>query len=242
MTVLPQHAHQVAAQKARRSGDEIATHAAFVVALPPLAKTYDGAYGGEALRFAYYARLSAKDKATYRKSDAIAEVPLPDLAALRPLVAGLEEALATEKRARVAKAVTALLDSLLAQLGAPLVKVHVREVRPDLEDAELHGLYTFATEDKAPKLEVWMRTRAHEKVVKFRTFLRTVVHEVLHHLDVTLFAMEDSFHTEGFFRRESNVVRALLGEEKRRPARVREGSVDVARKPAQMTLFDPPPK
>ena len=27
-----------------------------------------------------------------------------------------------------------------------------------------------------------MRTRAHEQVVKFRTFLRTVCHELLHHL------------------------------------------------------------
>jgi hypothetical protein len=181
-------------------------------------------------RFAYYARLSAEDKATYRKSDALAEVPLPDVASLVPLVRAVDEALATGKRARVAKAVTALIGALLGQLGAPPVKVHVREVRPDLESAELHGLYTFATEDAPPKLEVWMRTRAHEQVVKFRTFLRTVIHEVLHHLDVTVFEMEDSFHTEGFFRRESSIVRALLGE----PGRRRPPS---ANQPAQLPLF-----
>ncbi len=183
-----------------------------------------------ARRFAYYDRLSAKDKATYRMSDAIAEVPLPDVAALVPLVRGLDDALATGKRARVAKAVTALIGGILAQLGAPPVKVHVREVRPDLEDAELHGLYTFGSEDAPPRLEVWMRTRAHEQVVKFRTFLRTIIHELLHHLDVTLFAMDDSFHTEGFFRRESSVVRALLGEPKRPPR--------APRQPAQLSLFE----
>jgi hypothetical protein len=196
-------------------------------------------------RFAYYARLSAKNKATYRKSDAIAEVPLPDVAALRPLVATLDEALGTGKRARVAKAVTALLHAILAQLGAPLLKVHVREVRPDLEDAELHGLYTFAREDSPPKLEVWMRTRAQEKVVKFRTFLRTVVHELCHHLDVTLFAMDESFHTDGFFRRESSLVRTLLGEEKRAKqtrAPVRQRTERVAPLPVQLALFDPVPK
>jgi hypothetical protein len=180
-----------------------------------------------ARRFAYYDRLSAKDKATYRGSDAIAEVPLPDLAALVPLVRALDEALATGKRVRVANAVTALIGGILGQLGAPPVKVHVREVRPDLEDAELHGLYTFATDHAPPRLEVWMRTRAHEQVVKFRTFLRTIIHELLHHLDVTLFAMDDSFHTEGFFRRESSLVRALLGEPKR-PRRVA----------SQLSLFD----
>lgn len=186
-----------------------------------------------ARRFAYYDRLSAKDKATYRRSDAIAEVPLPDVAALVPLVRALDDALGTGKRPRVATAVTALIGGILRQLGAPPVKVHVREVRPDLEDAELHGLYTFATEDKPPRLEVWMRTRAHEQVVKFRTFLRTIVHELLHHLDVTIFQMNDSFHTEGFFRRESSVVRALLGEQKRPPRQRTQRT--------QLSLFDRKP-
>jgi len=183
-----------------------------------------------ARRFAYYERLSAKQKATYRTSDAIAEVPLPAVAALVPLVRGVDEALATGKRARVAKAVNALTGALLAQLNAPPVKVHVREVRPDLEDAELHGLYTFAEGDKPPRIDVWMRTRALAHIVKFRTFLRTVIHEVLHHLDVTIFEMDDSFHSEGFFRRESSIVRELLGEPKR-PPRPRAA-------PRQMKLFD----
>ena len=185
-------------------------------------------------RFAYYDRLSAKQKATYRASDAIAEVPLTDVAALVPLVRLIEVELATGKRARVALAVTAFVGAVVAQLGASAVKVHVRLVRPDLEDAELHGLYTFASEGKPPKLEVWMRTRANEQVVKFRTFLRTVCHELLHHLDVTVFAMDDSFHTEGFFRRESSLVRTLLGEEKR-PRRARPP-------PVQMSLFETAPK
>lgn len=167
-------------------------------------------------RFGYYARLSRKDQATYRASDAIGAVPLTDVPALVSLVKGVEEALASGKRVRVAKAVTAFIESFLAQVGAPgRLKIHVREVRPDLEDAELHGLYTFADGDKPPKLEVWMRTRALEKVVKPKTFIRTVVHELLHHLDVTLFALGESFHTEGFFRRESSIVRALYGETKR---------------------------
>jgi hypothetical protein len=54
-----------------------------------------------------------------------------------------------------------------------------------------------------------MRTAANERVVRFRTFLRTLLHEVLHHLDVTLLELDDSFHTEGFFRRESSLVRQL---------------------------------
>lgn len=186
-------------------------------------------------RFAYYARLSPSDKAIYRNSDAIAEVPLPDVASLTPLVRAIDVALFSGKRVRVAKAVTAFIEAFLAQLGAPPVKVQVREVRPDLDDAELHGLYTFAAEDTPARLEVWMRTRAQEKVVKFRTFLRTIIHELLHHLDVTIFALDDSFHTEGFFRRESSIVRALLNEPKRAPRLTRAPKSAAP----QLSLFAP---
>ncbi len=173
-------------------------------------------------RFAYYDRLSTKDKATYRRSDEIAAVALPDPGALASLAKGIEVALFSGVRARVAKAVVAFVDAFNAQLFAPAVKVHVREVRPDLESAELHGLYTFATDDAPPKLEVWMRTRAQEKVVKHRTFMRTIVHELCHHLDVTVIGLDESFHTQGFFRRESSLVKQILD----------------ARRPYQASLFD----
>jgi hypothetical protein len=43
-----------------------------------------------------------------------------------------------------------------------------------------------------------MRTAQRKKVVAFRTFLRTVLHEYCHHLDYALLKFEDSFHTEVF--------------------------------------------
>jgi hypothetical protein len=188
-------------------------------------------------RFAYYERLSAKDQASYRRSDAISEIPLPDAPALLPLVRQLEEALATGKRPRVASAVTALATALLGQLGVSAVKIHVRQVRPQLDDGELHGLYTFARDGEPPKLEVWMRTAAQTKVVRFRTFLRTLLHELAHHLDVTLLGLEDSFHTNGFFRRESSLVRQLTPEAKtiRRPPG--DARAQPARRMTQLTLF-----
>ncbi len=177
-------------------------------------------------RFPYYARLSAKDKAVYRRSDEAKSPLLPDAVSVRPIVEALEEALASGKRVRVGKTAQALADVLCVQLGVPLVKVRVREVRPQLEGAELHGLYTWE-DGKTPLLEVWMRTGAREDVVKFRTFLRTFVHELGHHLDVTLLGLPDSFHTVGFFRRESSLVRQLLGE----APRVRAPRAQVEAKP-----------
>jgi hypothetical protein len=187
------------------------------------------------VKFEYYDRLSAKHKAIYRKSDAIGSVALPDPAALATLVAELDRSLASGKRVATAKAASALVVALCGQLGVPSVRITVRNVRPEISGGELHGLYTFAEKGSTPTIEVWMKTAAHERVVRFRTFLRTLLHEVIHHLDVTLLGFEDSFHTEGFFRRESSLVRQLLPAPRPKPEK-REARKPV--QPAQLLLFD----
>ena len=55
-----------------------------------------------------------------------------------------------------------------------------------------------------------MRTAQRKKVVAFRTYLRTLLHELNHHLDVQLLELEDSFHTEGFYKRESSLFKQLV--------------------------------
>ncbi|MDF2691895.1 MAG: hypothetical protein K0S65_278 [Labilithrix sp.] len=197
----------------------------------------------EPTRFSYYDRLSAKEKATYRKSDAVGQLAVPDAPALHPLVRTLDQALTTGKRTQVATACTRLAAALMTQLGVVGPKIHVREVRPQQDDGELHGLYTFAQDGKPPKLEVWMRTAAHGKVVRFRTFLRTFVHELAHHLDVTLLGLEDSFHTEGFFRRESSLMRQLAPKgieadaKREAPPRAKADSAKPRRRFVQLDLF-----
>ena len=79
------------------------------------------------------------------------------------------------------------------------------------------GLYT-PEEGPRPKIRVWMRTAKHGRVVAHRTFVRTLVHELCHHLDYTLLELEESFHTEGFFKRESSLCRQLLPPRERRGA------------------------
>ena len=142
----------------------------------------------------------------YRKSDAIPSVQLPRAAELRPLVAHLAEALGQDDRAAVEACAQALAGALLEQLAVAAVTVEVLAVRPQLSDAELHGLYT----PDPPNIRLWMRTAKKKRVVAFRTFLRTLLHELGHHLDFTLLALEESFHTEGFFKRESSLFHQLV--------------------------------
>ncbi len=161
------------------------------------------------MTFSYFERLSAKDKRIYLRSDAMREVKVPDAEALAPLVVELRTELEAGRRVRTTKASNTLVSAMCKQLGAPPVRVRIREVRPSWDGGELHGLYTFAEDGEVPEIEVWMRTVAKGQVVKFRTFLRTLLHEVCHHLDATIYDMKESFHTHGFYARESSLLRTL---------------------------------
>lgn len=169
--------------------------------------------------FAYYEKLSAESKRTYRKSDKIQRIELPDVAALVPVARAIEPALASADRAVVEKVCQALVDGINIQLATPPVEVRVLERRPADSWGELQGLYDpdEVTGGKA-RISVWMRTARKVQVVKFRTFLRTLVHEVVHHLDYEHYQLAETFHTEGFYARESKLVRELLGEAPQEPA------------------------
>ena len=159
--------------------------------------------------YPYYSRLPSRQQAIYRASDRVAEIKLPHPAALRPAVEALREALAADDRRTVASSAATLSQALLAQLGAPPVALKVLAVRPSRNWGELHGLYT-ADEKKPAEIRLWMRTVHHKRVVAFRTFLRTLLHELCHHLDYHALKLADSLHTEGFFRRESDLFRQLV--------------------------------
>ena len=163
--------------------------------------------------FAYYDRLSAKRKRVYDQSDRILRIEWPDVTALEPLARAIQPALEGARRAHVEKACQALVDAMNAQLGTPPVAMRVLERRPSNDMGELQGLYEpdEVTGGRA-RITVWMRTAAKEQVVRFRTFLRTVVHEVCHHLDYEHYKLAETFHTQGFYTRESILMKELLGE------------------------------
>ena len=160
--------------------------------------------------FAYYARLSKRQRAIYDKSAGVTEVRLPGAEPLRPVVFALAEALAREERAETQLACQRLLDGLTGALGVGPVRVEVLAARPHAHWGELHGLYTEARGARPPKITLWMRTARQRRVVAFRTFLRTLLHELCHHLDYRRFRLPDSFHTEGFYKRESSLFHQLI--------------------------------
>lgn len=162
--------------------------------------------------FPYYDRLSRRQQAIYRSSDRVPEIRLPRPELLHDLVDLLRQALAEDRREAVQAAAQAVASGITRLLRVPAVKVTVLAVRPSAGWGELHGLYT-AEERRTPVIRVWMRTARQGRVVAFRTFLRTLLHELVHHLDYHHLKLGDSLHTEGFFRRESSLFRQIVAEQ-----------------------------
>jgi hypothetical protein len=162
--------------------------------------------------FAYYAKLSPARQRIYRRSDAIETLPLPAGVMAGVIVAGIRGGLAGEDVKAVQRACQALIDVLVAGYRVPPIRVRVLARRPSDDYGELHGLYEPEEGRTPARITVWMRTAAKKQVVAFKTFLRTVVHEVGHHLDYEHFKLEETFHTEGFYKRESSLANALLAQ------------------------------
>jgi uncharacterized damage-inducible protein DinB len=161
--------------------------------------------------FAYFERLSRRQQGIYLRSDKITAVPLPGAAALRPLVIELGAALESGDRALTESACQLLANGLGRALGLPPVRVTVLAARPHAKWGELHGLYeSTGKPGQPPTITLWMRTARQKRVVAFRTFLRTLLHEMGHHLDYTLLRLGDSLHTQGFYQRESHLFHQLV--------------------------------
>jgi hypothetical protein len=162
--------------------------------------------------FAYYAKLSPARQRIYRRSDAIETLPLPAGVMAGEIVVLIRDGLAGDDVKAVQRACQALVDALVAGYRVPPIRIRVLARRPSDDYGELHGLYEPEEGRTPARITVWMRTAAKKQVVAFKTFLRTVVHEVGHHLDYEHFKLEETFHTEGFYKRESALANALLAQ------------------------------
>ena len=84
------------------------------------------------MRFSYYHRLTVRQQGIYRKSDSIVAVPIPDGAALVPMVSGINAFLMAEDRVGTQVASQALVNELARRFGVPPIAVAVLATRPDL--------------------------------------------------------------------------------------------------------------
>ena len=132
-------------------------------------------------------------------------MPLARPETLRPLVGELAAALESGERAPTESSTQCLASGLARALDLPPVRVKALAARPHARWGELHGLYeTTGRPADTPLITLWMRTARQKRVVAFRTFLRTLLHEI-GHVDYTRLRLGDSFAAQGFYQRESHL-------------------------------------
>jgi hypothetical protein len=179
----------------------------------------------------FFYRLSARAQRCYLKSDSIERFELNPGAMAFSLTDALMRALAGSAPVVVERTAQALVSELCRLVAVRPVRVEVRGVRPRNHFGELHGIFyprgpsvrdattaraMAAARPHEPLIVLWMRTAQRHDVVKPKTFFRTLMHELGHYLDYALLRLEDSYHSSGFFKRESFLVRTLYRDEGQR--------------------------
>jgi hypothetical protein len=177
-------------------------------------------------RFAYYDRLTHAQQRIYRQSDGITRLPLPSARDLHRLVAGLDAALISEDRPAVQVASQGMFTGLTGAFAVGPCRLEVLAARPHGRWGELQGLYIEDRRGRAPRVQLWMRTARQRRVVAFRTYLRTLLHELCHHLDYRYLKLADSFHTQGFYQRESSLFHQLVTDARDEPDATAEPAAD----------------
>ena len=164
-----------------------------------------------AMPYAYYNRLNKAQKKIYLASEKITGVKLENLTSLQACSLELERALLIANVIEVEQCCQNLTDQICAGLRLATARIHVLERRPHNDFGELHGLYEPVDRSRLRgQIYVWMRTAKRQQVVAFKTFLRTLIHELCHHLDYEHYQLADSFHTQGFFQRETSIYKQLI--------------------------------
>lgn len=175
-----------------------------------MAEGTPGRRGGRAGRPEYFYRLPLRAQRAYLKSEAVERYQIEPGGRARGLASELTRALEASSLGRVNQLARALADELCARARVREVSVEVRGVRPHNARGELHGIYYEAANVRAPgRIVLWMKTAKRHDVVKPKTFVRTLIHELGHYFDYALLGLDESFHTEGFFKRESALIKAL---------------------------------
>jgi hypothetical protein len=158
---------------------------------------------------AYFHRLPPRAQRIYLQSDSITQYQFVPGKAAADAVAELVRVLAKGSASATEAAASKVIEEMCRAAGVAPVTIDVREVRPRNARGELHGLFypADARRRTPPHIVLWMRTAERRDVVKPRTFVRTLMHELAHYFDYSVLKLDESFHTRGFFARESFLVR-----------------------------------
>ena len=143
----------------------------------------------------------------YARSNQIERLDYVPSPATRELAASLLD-VHPERREAPSKE---LLDRMAAELSVPRVNLHF------LNSPQKHkrsgGRLTYkeyAHYELDSGITIYNVTAIRRQYLAPRSYLDTLVHEFLHHLDYHLLGLQHTFHTRGFYSRLSDLMGKLL--------------------------------
>jgi hypothetical protein len=142
-----------------------------------------------------------KTRAGFLASDRLKTLDLPPNGNLSGIAKLLESAMKADRIPDVRSACADFLATASEFYKVPNCGIRVLAARP-LKVRESYATELFG--DYRPDtmlIRVWMRTAVRKEVTSFGTFLSTLTHEFVHHLDFKHFGFADSWHTRGFYER-----------------------------------------
>jgi len=160
-------------------------------------------------RPAWYRYWPPAQQRLAERSDRVTSLPLRAGPRLLDAVEALPAALAGGRVPDVELVAQRIADGVCQSFAVARLRVRVEERRPHDARGELHGLYEPGNTRTHDVITLWMRTAKRGQVVAYKTFLRTLLHELCHHLDYTYLRLTDSLHTQGFYQRESSLFAAV---------------------------------
>lgn len=103
-----------------------------------------------------------------------------------------------------------LIKTVCDAFNVPVIDLKVKDLNQPHRDRngklsrKTLGQYTFCR-STGRNIVIWNNTAKLGKTVSGKTFFNTLIHELCHHLDITLFKFSDSPHTSGFYKRISHL-------------------------------------
>ncbi len=155
---------------------------------------------------------SQKSDYNVSNTSIIAPIPDPTLIQVQTTIEWLVTAL-TEGNANGIKLNSNELISKLVNLyHLPKIKIHTGGKRITNQNRQILGVHRTRDQGKKTQrssISVFSRTAKRQQYVKPKTFLRTLVHEFIHHYDRYNLKLTYEYHTKGFYQRVTTIYNQL---------------------------------
>jgi hypothetical protein len=149
---------------------------------------------------------SALKRSSYRKSQSLEAPEFSLTPRCLDKASALHLAMTGKDERAIARASQQFVTALCRASGVPDKIVTVAGKRQSTGRGEIHGLC-----EMNGRITIYLYTAKRGLMVAFKTYLKTLIHEFMHHYDWKGLKIQ-SMHTAGFYKRVNHVYKHVLAD------------------------------